>query len=134
MRRQDRKTTPATWTCACCPPAGGCASTRTSAKVRAAADSTGGIEAAAASVATDVASNAPDLLIVNKFGKIEAAGRGFRPLIGDALDWGIPVIVGVNDLDRADLEAFTGGMGAIVATETARIVSWAETARRRSAA
>lgn len=94
----------------------------------------GGIEAAAASVATDVASNAPDLLIVNKFGKIEAAGRGFRPLIGDALDWGIPVIVGVNDLDRADLEAFTCGMGAIVATETARIVSWAETARRRSAA
>lgn len=135
MRRQDRKTTPATWTCACCPPAGGCASTRTSAKVRAAAQlDGGGIEAAAASVATDVASNAPDLLIVNKFGKIEAAGRGFRPLIGDALDWGIPVIVGVNDLDRADLEAFTGGMGAIVATETARIVSWAETARRRSAA
>ena len=40
----------------------------------------------------------------------------------------------IDDLDRADLEAFTGGMGAIVATETARIVSWAETARRRSAA
>ena len=33
---------------------------------------------------------APALLIVNKFGKQELDGRGFRPLIGEALARGIP--------------------------------------------
>ena len=42
-------------------------------------------------------------LIVNKFGKLEAAGRGYVPLIVEALDNGIPVLIGVNALNLADL-------------------------------
>lgn len=48
-------------------------------------------------------STGTDLLVVNKFGKHEAEGRGFRAVIGDALALGIPVLVGVN---RLNLDAF----------------------------
>jgi nucleoside-triphosphatase THEP1 len=37
----------------------------------------------------------PDLLIINKFGKAEGAGGGFRPLIAEALDQAVPVLVAV---------------------------------------
>jgi hypothetical protein len=36
-----------------------------------------------------------DLLLVNKFGKTECEGGGLRPLIVDALERGIPVLIGV---------------------------------------
>lgn len=35
------------------------------------------------------------ILILNKFGKSEGEGGGFRPLIGDALERGIPVLIAV---------------------------------------
>ena len=50
-----------------------------------------------------------DLLIVNKFGKLEAQGRGFVPVIVQALGAGIPVLVGVNGLNLPDFLAFAGG-------------------------
>ncbi|WP_022703177.1 DUF2478 domain-containing protein [Pseudorhodobacter ferrugineus] len=53
----------------------------------------------------------PDLLIVNKFGKQEADGRGFRPLIGQALAAGIPVLTAVNTGNRAAFDAFADGLG-----------------------
>lgn len=61
-----------------------------------------GLERAVGMVATHVESGA-DILIVNKFGKQEADGRGFRPVIGEALSAGIPVLTGVG---KSNLEAF----------------------------
>lgn len=49
-----------------------------------------------------------DLLIVNKFGKHEAEGRGFRDPIAEAIARDIPVVVGVNPLNVEKLLAFTG--------------------------
>ncbi len=49
-----------------------------------------------------------DILIVNKFGKREAEGKGLVPVIGDAVDLGIPVLVGVNGLNLAAFLAFAG--------------------------
>jgi len=46
-----------------------------------------------------------DCLIINKFGKQEAEGRGFRPLIGDALAAGVPVLTAVNP---GNVDAFLG--------------------------
>ena len=46
-----------------------------------------------------------ELLIVNKFGKQEIDGRGFRPLIGEALSRGIPVLTAVN---AGNVDAFLG--------------------------
>jgi nucleoside-triphosphatase THEP1 len=37
----------------------------------------------------------PGLLIINKFGKAEGEGDGFRPLIAEALDQAVPVLVAV---------------------------------------
>ena len=52
----------------------------------------------------------PQLLIVNKFGKHEADGRGFRPLIGEAMMAGIPVLTGVNSINHDAFVAFSEGL------------------------
>ncbi len=49
-----------------------------------------------------------DLLIVNKFGKHEADGRGFRDVIAKAIERDIPVIVGLNALNLEAFETFVG--------------------------
>ena len=67
-----------------------------------------------------------DLLIVNKFGKQEAAGAGFRPLIAEALTNGAAVLVGVNGLNRAALDAFTGGMAVALKPCPATLLAWIE--------
>lgn len=36
-----------------------------------------------------------DVLLLSKFGKTEAEGSGFRPLIAQALELGVPIVVGV---------------------------------------
>jgi hypothetical protein len=45
----------------------------------------------------------PDLLVLNKFGKVECEGGGLRDLIANAIARGIPVIIG---LPRRNLEAW----------------------------
>lgn len=50
-----------------------------------------------------------DLLIINKFGKLEAHGRGFYDLICTAIDLGVPVLVGVNDLNHDAFLQFADG-------------------------
>jgi nucleoside-triphosphatase THEP1 len=67
-----------------------------------------------------------DLMIVNKFGKTEAEGGGFRPLIAEALACDVPVLIAVpyRNLDAWRLfaeayatnhaiEALTGDPGSV---------------------
>ncbi|WP_420569618.1 DUF2478 domain-containing protein [Thalassovita sp.] len=61
-----------------------------------------GLEHAAGLIAAAL-QDTPQLLLLNKFGKQEAEGQGFRAAIGAALSEGIPVIIGVG---RAKLPAF----------------------------
>ncbi|MFU8776118.1 MAG: DUF2478 domain-containing protein [Roseovarius sp.] len=65
-----------------------------------------------------------DLLIVNKFGKHEAEGRGFRTLIAEALSRDVPVLVGANRLNAPHLVAFSGGVAEALAPDEARILEW----------
>lgn len=65
-----------------------------------------------------------DLLLINKFGKQEADGRGFRPLIGSALAQGIPVIVGLNALNRQVFQDFVQGMASPVAPNRDALLAW----------
>lgn len=65
-----------------------------------------------------------DLLIVNKFGKQEALGRGFRTLIAEAMSRDIPVLVGLNGLNREAFETFTGGAAEVVPAEHDRVLAW----------
>ncbi len=76
-----------------------------------------GLEAAVAEVAARL--SGAGVLIVNKLGKHEAEGRGFRPLIGQALAEGCAVLVGVNDRNLSGFLAFAEGMEQPVAPEAA---------------
>ena len=64
------------------------------------------------------------LLIVNKFGKQESEGGGFRALIGSALAEGIPVLVGLNGLNRAAFAAYAGDMAEPVAPYAEALMAW----------
>lgn len=65
-----------------------------------------------------------DLLVVNKFGKLEAEGRGFVPLIAEAIERGIPVLVGVNGLNLPDFLRFTDGTAKPLTCAPAEIANW----------
>jgi nucleoside-triphosphatase THEP1 len=64
------------------------------------------------------------VLIVNKFGKHEAEGRGFRDLIGEALARGLPVIVGLNGLNTAAYHDFEGGLSAALPGTIEALSGW----------
>ncbi|WP_424964766.1 MULTISPECIES: DUF2478 domain-containing protein [unclassified Dinoroseobacter] len=68
-----------------------------------------------------------DLLVVNKFGKQEAGGRGFRPLIAEALSRDIPVLVGLNSLNREAFETFTGGVAQVLDPTVEDVEHWLRT-------
>lgn len=87
-------------------------------------------------VAADVADRLPgcDLLVVNKFGKQECHGRGLQPVIVQALDLGLPVLVGVNGLNLGGFLAFADALARPVAADPRDIAAWAEHAVARSRA
>lgn len=65
-----------------------------------------------------------DMLIVNKFGKREAEGKGLVPVIGDALELEIPLLVGVNGLNLAAFLAFAGDLAVALPTDISSVVEW----------
>lgn len=78
----------------------------------------------AEAVANGLQADAPRLLVVNKFGKIEADGGGLRGAIAEAVDRGIPVLVGVpaRNLDR--WRAFVGPLAVELPVEPSVIADW----------
>lgn len=81
------------------------------------------LERAVAAVSASLA-DAPELMIVNKFGKHEADGRGFRPLIGEALAAGVPVLTAVNDANRAAFLAFAEELAEEVEGTPEALEAW----------
>ena len=67
-----------------------------------------------------------DLLIINKFGKHEAEGRGFRDVIAQAVAMDVPVLVGLNALNQAAFESFLGGMAIQLPPEPAALKEWVD--------
>lgn len=63
-----------------------------------------------------------DLLIVNKFGKQEAEGRGFRTVIAEALDAGVPVLTAVAGDQAGAFRDFAGDLAEEVRAE--RALAW----------
>ncbi len=74
-----------------------------------------------------------DLLVVNKFGKQEAAGRGLRQAIVMAIEADIPVLIGVNGLNLPEFLAFVGDHTEQIEGKPEDIVSWACTRRLATA-
>lgn len=53
-----------------------------------------------------------DILILNKFGKIECEGGGLRSLIADALDRAVPIVIFVPRRNRDAWQTFAGPLAA----------------------
>lgn len=82
-----------------------------------------GLERAVAAVQLRL--DGADLLILNKFGKHEAEGRGFVPLIAEALARDIPVLLGVSALNRPAFDSFVQGAATSLPAELPAILDWA---------
>lgn len=66
----------------------------------------------------------PELLILNKFGKVEAEGRGLLDLVAVALDRGIPVVIGVPIRNLEAWRSFAGGLSVEFSSELSEITDW----------
>lgn len=65
-----------------------------------------------------------DLLIINKFGKHEAQGRGFRDVIAQAMAMGLPVLVGLNTLNQPAFDAFADGLAEQIHPDPLALQDW----------
>lgn len=68
-----------------------------------------------------------DVFILNKFGKQEAEGRGFRDLIAQALASGASVIAGTNGMNTQVFKEFSDGMATYVAPDQDALLAWYNT-------
>lgn len=69
-----------------------------------------------------------DLLIINKFGKEEAHGRGLRSIIADALIAEIPLVIGVSTRNLHDFLTFVGDSPACLRPDVESIRAWCRNA------
>ncbi|MDF1854658.1 DUF2478 domain-containing protein [Pseudooceanicola sp.] len=70
------------------------------------------------------------VFILNKFGPEEAAGRGFRDVIGRALALGLPIVVGLSRSSHTGFEEFTDGLAEPLPADAAAISAWCMAAAR----
>lgn len=82
------------------------------------------LEEAAGLVAAALDTGAPRVLLLNRFGRQEAEGRGFRPLIGRALGEGVAVLTAVGAEYAEAFHAFAGDMGECLPADAARLFDW----------
>ena len=66
----------------------------------------------------------PDLLVLNKFGKVESEGRGLLDVIAVALDRNVPVIIGVPYRNVDCWRQYAGEMAIEFADDTSEIMAW----------
>lgn len=82
------------------------------------------LEQAVGLTETELARGA-DLMIINKFGKHEADGRGFRDTIATALAMDIPVVVGANKLNLDAFLEFCEGLAMPIEPDVNSLRDWA---------
>lgn len=71
-----------------------------------------------------------DMLILNRFGKGEAEGQGFRAIIETAYAKQIPVLTVVRDTYVGDWLEFAGDCGVLLRPENANVIEWFDTVSR----
>ncbi len=69
---------------------------------------------------------APQVLLVNKFGKHEADGRGMRVVIAAAMELEIPVLSGVNGINLGAFQTFSGGIAQEAPGDIDALVAWVQ--------
>lgn len=83
----------------------------------------GALSEAAALLSASI-ENGPELVILNKFGKTEAEGRGLRGTLADAVQLGVPIIVGVPYRNIEQWRVFAGGLAEECAVGSSRPYEW----------
>jgi len=73
-----------------------------------------------------VEASLPGARMLNKFGKAEIEGRGFRQLIGEALGRGLPVLVGVKRDNLTGFAAFAEGLAEALPAEADALTDWCQ--------
>ncbi len=68
-----------------------------------------------------------DVVLINKFGKHEADGRGFRDVIAEALAQDIPVVVGLNPNNKPAFDTFCDGQAIQLDANAEAILEWVGT-------
>jgi hypothetical protein len=66
----------------------------------------------------------PDILILNRFGRGESEGRGFRPVIERAVELGIPVLIAVKSRYAPEWESFSSGLATYLPAEQKALLAW----------
>lgn len=64
------------------------------------------------------------IMLINKFGKQEVEGGGFREVIGRAMIAGIPVLTTVSQGNLDGFQAFAAGLAEEVAPDPAQAIAW----------
>jgi len=64
------------------------------------------------------------LIVINKFGKVEAEGGGLRDVMAHAVALDIPMMVGVPYRNLDQWRLFTGGMADECPIDAANVVRW----------
>jgi nucleoside-triphosphatase THEP1 len=81
------------------------------------------LEDAAGLVAASLESEV-DLVIINRFGKQEMAGSGFRGVIEAAVARDIPLLIALNGVHGQMWEEFHGGLAVTLAPEPQAVEAW----------
>ncbi len=84
---------------------------------------TGALESAVGMTITGLERGA-DILIVNRFGKLEANGRGFRPAIEFAVGHDLPCLVGVSHEYIGAWQEFIGAVGDVLPVQVDDVWQW----------
>ena len=82
-----------------------------------------GALAATVAVQRDIADGC-DLVLLNKFGKLESGGGGLRDAFSEAIDWGIPVLTSVSPVFAAAWADFAGCLSVVLPPDGERIEAW----------
>lgn len=65
-----------------------------------------------------------DILVLNRFGKAESEGQGFRTVIEKAFDKGIPVLVAVRDSYANAWESFGSTLAEDLPADAQKVIAW----------
>ena len=71
-----------------------------------------------------------DLMMINKFGKTEAEGRGLLPVIAEAVSRDVPVLIGVPRRNLQGWRGFAADLAGELPLDVAATLSWCREAAR----
>lgn len=81
-------------------------------------------------LATAALTSETDLVVINRFGKRESDGRGFRPMIESAVTLEVPVLVGLKRMYLDAWTDFVGGAPLLLPLESEAVLGWCRAVAR----